>query len=122
LIESGDVVRVKRRAWVRDAVLIEVVHLVEACMIAECLRAARIHWDPVRARDAVWPVQVETGAGDLCSGKVIDTAVIFTCCSTGSREANGGSRPRPVVVIISYLNPIKSIVALEADRDGRPRR
>lgn len=120
MVESCDVVRVKRRAWIRDAVLVEVVHLVEACVVAKCLGAARVYWDTVRTWDAIRPVQVEAGAGDLCSGKVIDTAVIFTSCSTGSREAYRCSGTRPVVVVISYLNPIKPIIALQPDRDGSP--
>ena len=120
MVESGDVLRVKRRTWVRDTVLVKVVHLVEAGVIAERLGAAWIHWDAVRSGDAFWSVQVEAGARDLSSGKVIDSTVIFTSCSTGGREADGRSGARPVVVIVGYLNPVKSVVALESDRDGRP--
>ena len=96
--------------------------LVEALVLTECGAAARVNIDGVTSRHALRPLQVPAGARHRRPGQIVRTAVVLASRGAGCGEANRRARARPVVIVVRHLDAVESVVALEADGDGRPRR
>ena len=96
--------------------------LVEALVLTERGAAARVDVDAVSSRHALRPLQIPAGARHRRPGQIVRTAVVLASRGAGCGEANRRARARPIVIVVRHLDAVKSIVALKADGDGRPRR
>ena len=91
-------------------------------MLTERGAAARVDVDAVSSRHALRPLQIPAGARHRRPGQIVRTAVVLASRGAGCGEANRRARARPIVIVVRHLDAVKSIVALKADGDGRPRR